>query len=77
MISCHRRFVRYDLDAACREKSMPSLVFVFARQALNQASDIQLSDAVEETCKVYIDAEDRKMYMLRRQQWQAPTGLPV
>lgn len=68
MVPCHRRFTGCDFETEFIELSMPSLVLIFARQERNPASHIQVADSVQEASKVYINVEDWKMYILRRQQ---------
>lgn len=76
MIPCDRRVVGCDVDTECIEISIFPLVLVFARQVLNPASDIHVSDTVEESCKLERDGEDRNIYRLHRKQWLPVRGKP-
>lgn len=48
------------------------MLWVFARQEINDRLDICVSEEVDRAFQVHGDAEDQKNGMLRREQWDPP-----
>lgn len=72
----HRRVILCDVDSDVVRQSMPSLVLVFAKQVLSDASDIVGNDEVVAAAKKYISAIENTETQLRLASAHGPPGFP-
>lgn len=74
----HRKFVGCDIDSACIDASLPGLLLIFAKQCLNDDSDITVDYEVQEAAKLYISSMDAVEKKMRWTVWSVPGGfVPV
>ena len=72
----HRRCVLGDLDPTCHKFGMQQLVEVYARQLLNEESDITGDDELLRDARLFLHSMDRINAAKLRKQWNTPPGCP-
>ena len=72
----HRRCVLGDVDPACHKFRMQHLVEVYARQLLNEESDITGDDDLLKGARLFLHAMDRINAAKLRKQWNTPPRCP-
>lgn len=73
----HFKFFGCEADDSCLLKSMPSILEVFARQILNDESDINESEEIHEAARRYLQGKASAEDTRRKDLWRTPRGLPA
>lgn len=74
MLPLHRRCIMGDIDPSCAKFSMKQLVEVYARQVIDDISDINVDEGLKEAAKLFVGKMDRINALKHSKVWHVAPG---